>query len=212
MTSARQIAANRRNAQRSTGPRTKVGKDRSRRNALRHGLTSETVIASLEDRTEYKEFEAALFETFNPVTIVECELTARLASLLWRLRRAASIETGLFSIQAQIQREKQVERKLHNGIGLSVQRILKAAIKSAAPTTRSHNDPIHQPVSLPESGVPLDTPNTQSHGSFKHLSTARCFLRLANLNGDAIDRVGRYEARLWKQAAQLLLLLQFPRS
>ena len=45
MTSARQIAANRRNAAKSTGPKSAKGKERSRRNALRHGLTAETVIA-----------------------------------------------------------------------------------------------------------------------------------------------------------------------
>lgn len=49
MTLFRQIDANRRNALKSTGPSTDCGKRRSRRNALRHGLTAETVIATLED-------------------------------------------------------------------------------------------------------------------------------------------------------------------
>ena len=49
MTSYRQIEANRRNALRSTGPRTEAGKLQSRRNAVRHGLMAETVIDSLED-------------------------------------------------------------------------------------------------------------------------------------------------------------------
>jgi hypothetical protein len=43
MTSYRQVEANRRNALKSTGPRTEAGKQVSRRNALRHGLTAETV-------------------------------------------------------------------------------------------------------------------------------------------------------------------------
>ncbi len=49
MSSLRQIAANRRNALKSTGPITAEGKEHSRGNALRHGLTAETVIAALED-------------------------------------------------------------------------------------------------------------------------------------------------------------------
>ena len=48
MTSFRQIEANRRNAQLSTGPVTEVGKRKSRQNAVRHGLTAETVIDALK--------------------------------------------------------------------------------------------------------------------------------------------------------------------
>jgi hypothetical protein len=53
MTSPRQIVANRRNARLSTGPVTDEGKQRTRCNALRHGLTAETVIKSLEDTEDY---------------------------------------------------------------------------------------------------------------------------------------------------------------
>jgi hypothetical protein len=56
MASFSQIEANRRNALRSTGPKTEAGKRRSRRNAIRHGLTAETVIEVLEDPEDYKAF------------------------------------------------------------------------------------------------------------------------------------------------------------
>jgi hypothetical protein len=52
MTSFRQIDANRRNARKSTGPTTEEGKQRSRCNAVRHGLTAETVIGALESLIE----------------------------------------------------------------------------------------------------------------------------------------------------------------
>jgi hypothetical protein len=60
MISYRQIEANRRNALKSTGPSTETGKRQSRRNAVRHGLTAETVIGSLEDAEDYRAFEAAI--------------------------------------------------------------------------------------------------------------------------------------------------------
>jgi hypothetical protein len=60
MTSYRQIEANRRNAHKSTGPKTEAGKEASRRNGVRHGLTAETVIGALEDAEDYKAFEAAI--------------------------------------------------------------------------------------------------------------------------------------------------------
>jgi hypothetical protein len=100
MTSYRQIEANRRNALKSTGPKSEEGKQASRCNALRHGLTAETVIGSLEDAEDYKAFEAAITADYDAVSVVERELVLRLASILWRLRRATTMETGLFEIQA----------------------------------------------------------------------------------------------------------------
>ena len=100
MTSFRQIDANRRNARKSTGPTTKEGKERSRCNAVRHGLTAETVIGALEDAEDYEAFEAAIIADYDAQSAVERELVLRLASLLWRLRRATTMETGLFEIQA----------------------------------------------------------------------------------------------------------------
>src|SRR5262249_21705911 len=66
MTSARQQEANRRNALKSTGPRTLSGKLVSRRNALRHGLTAETLIEPLEDPKVYRAFEAAIVAEYVP--------------------------------------------------------------------------------------------------------------------------------------------------
>jgi hypothetical protein len=101
MTSLRQIESNRRNAQKSTGPKTDSGKQRASRNAIRHGLTAETVIQLLEDPEDYCAFELAVTADYDPATAVERELVLRLASLLWRLRRATSIETGLFWIRRE---------------------------------------------------------------------------------------------------------------
>lgn len=86
MSSFRQIDANRRNARLSTGPITEEGKKRSRRNAIRHGLTAETVIDALEDAEDYAAFEMAVTADYDAPSAVERELVLRLASLLWRLR------------------------------------------------------------------------------------------------------------------------------
>jgi hypothetical protein len=56
MSTFRQIEANRRNARKSTGPVTDEGRQQSRCNAVRHGLTAETVIGALEDAGDYLAF------------------------------------------------------------------------------------------------------------------------------------------------------------
>src|SRR5271154_6280518 len=96
MTSWRQFQANRRNALRSTGPRTEESQRTPRRTALRHGPTAETVIDGLEDSEDYRGFEAAIVADYDAETAVERELVLRLASLLWRLRPVLRLQTRLF--------------------------------------------------------------------------------------------------------------------
>src|SRR3954452_15721576 len=68
---------------------------------MRHGLTAETVICALEDAEDYEALEAAVIADYDAQSAVERELVLRLASLLWRVRRATTMETGLFQIQAK---------------------------------------------------------------------------------------------------------------
>jgi hypothetical protein len=95
MSSLKQIAANRRNALKSTGPKTLEGKERSRCNAVRHDLTVETVIASLEDAEDYQAFEATVIADYDAQTAVERELVLRLTNVLWRLRRTTGCRSNL---------------------------------------------------------------------------------------------------------------------
>src|SRR6516225_8427201 len=99
MTTEKQIAANRENAKKSTGPRTLDGRRKTRRNAFRHGLTAETLVEPVEDRAAYEALRAKINEDYRPATNLERQLVGRLVSLLWRLRRATAIEAGLLALQ-----------------------------------------------------------------------------------------------------------------
>ena len=66
----------------NTDPRSEEGKQQSRLNAVRHGLTAETVISALEDAEDYKAFEAAIIADYDVESAVERELVLRLASPL----------------------------------------------------------------------------------------------------------------------------------
>jgi hypothetical protein len=67
---------------------------------MRHGLTAGTAIQSLEDAEDYQAYELSVTADFDARTAVERELVLRLAGLLWRLRRATAIETGLLQIHS----------------------------------------------------------------------------------------------------------------
>jgi hypothetical protein len=117
MTSLKQMTANRLNALKSTGPRSADGKLRSRQNALRHGLTAETVITALEHAADYQALEASIMADHQPHSAIERELVSRLASVLWRLRRATSIETGLFQPRNRRKRPPSEDNRLRPAHG-----------------------------------------------------------------------------------------------
>src|SRR5262245_38001537 len=73
---------------------------RSRR-AWRDGLADQTVVREVEDIRAYRAFERLLIRSIDPRTAIELALGHRLANLLWRLRRASAIETGLFETQGE---------------------------------------------------------------------------------------------------------------
>mgnify|MGYP003375116097 CR=1 FL=1 len=78
----------------STGPRTKAGKARSSRNAMKHGLTSEQVLAPGEDLGELEAFTERLAASLAPVGEREALLVERVVSCAWRLRRVPRLEAA----------------------------------------------------------------------------------------------------------------------
>src|SRR5262245_50022438 len=84
-----------------TGNDMQSKRHRSRRRAWRDGLADQTVVQVLEDVRSYRAFERLLIRSIDPRTAIELALVHRLANLLWRLRRASAIETGLFETQGE---------------------------------------------------------------------------------------------------------------
>ncbi len=209
MTSFRQLEANRRNALRSTGPKTDEGKRRSRFNAVRHGLTAETVVGSLEDAEDYKAFEAIIIADYCAETAVARELVLRLASLLWRLRRATAIEKGLFELIAEARPETDPREVLN------VRRDLDDVVRSF----RSR-DKFGLPH-IPASATSADTADGrrkehqvgelhQVEADFARtiLQLTYSFLQLAKRDDGVFERLNRYEAALWRQTVQIVRMLQ----
>jgi hypothetical protein len=96
MTTERQIEANRRNAQKSTGPRTPEGKAKSARNATRHGLLSACPVLPQEDAEAYEQLRLNLHKELCPESQLETLLVNRIAAAQWRLGRIPALEAALF--------------------------------------------------------------------------------------------------------------------
>jgi hypothetical protein len=200
MTSPRQIAANQINARKSCGPKTEKGKLRSRRNAIRHGLTAKTVVGILESAEDYQQFEDAICADYHARSSVERELVTRLASLLWRLRRATAIETGLLQIQAKILQERKRQSNIEPEIPNILYRVFADRDPSITVVPRSPAEQLIIAGKIAESDASTDEAR-------KSMEFARCFLRITNIHDELLERLNRYESALWRQAREILCVI-----
>lgn len=146
-----------------------------------------------------KAFEAAIIGDYDAQSAVERELALRLASLLWRLRRATTMETGLFEIQAENVHEFRQTRQVHPDSRDIVNAMFGRADAVAFDRDRAPDEIANGKEAVPSFGTQATLDPTAE--------LARCFLRLANLPSCALDRLSRYEARLWRQLGQVLFTL-----
>ena len=178
---------------------------RSRRRAWRDGLADQTVVQNLEEVRAYRAFERALIGSADPRSVIELELVHRLASLLWRLRRAGAIETGLFELQGELlpARRQGASRARHQPGTPATQ----ANGHSKGPGSNGRD---HPPASDRER---LSTSLRPTRARWSNSrSMAQYFLRLSHLDPTLLDRLGAYEARLWRQAAQTIWTLDAMRK
>ena len=98
MVSEKRIEANRRNAQRSTGPRSIDGRARSSMNALRHGITGQVSIMNEEDRGAHDKFVQELITGLRPEGAVELQFASVIAEDFWRLQRILAVENDMLAL------------------------------------------------------------------------------------------------------------------
>jgi hypothetical protein len=180
---------------------------RSRRCAWHDGLADQTVVQNLEHVRSYRAFERTLIGSIDPRSLIELALVHRLASLLWRLRRACAIETGLFEMQCELLSA----RRRDPPRGLSQPGTLQSASGTnghgRGPGSNARDDP--SPSDQGKLSTSLHPPLAPWSNS---RTIAQCFLHLSNLDATLLDRVSSYEARLWRQAAQTIWTLEAMRQ
>jgi hypothetical protein len=112
MTSDKKAEANRRNALKSTGPKTPEGKAAVRLNALKHGLLSQAVLLPGEDEEALRELGQNLKVELQPVGELESLFVDRIISAYWRLRRLGRVEAGIFAWELY----GELERRAHEEV------------------------------------------------------------------------------------------------
>ena len=199
MTSFRQLDANRRNARKSTGPNTEEGKQRSRCNAVRHRRDGNRRAGRCR---RLQSLRSSDYADYDAQSSVERELVLRLASLLWRLRRATTMETGLFEIQADDLNAFEQARQVHPTSREVVYALFRHSdhFNDDSASRGVANETEAGPRFASDALEPVVPPGPNAE-------LARCFLHLANLPSHALDRLSRYEATLWRQVRQILIAL-----
>ena len=91
-------AINRENARHSTGPRTPEGKKRASLNAMRHGLTGQTIVSPKDDLSSYLDFTQRFHNDLQPKGAIESQLVQTIADNSWRLNRARVYENNMLTI------------------------------------------------------------------------------------------------------------------
>ncbi len=105
MSSLRQLEANRRNSQLSTGPRTPEGKAISRFNALKSGINSKAQVIPGEDPAELEAMAAGYHRDWAPTTYLERFLVDSLVRADWLLQRLSRLEAELWAHEMESARK-----------------------------------------------------------------------------------------------------------
>ena len=157
------------------------------------------MIDALEDAEDYAAFEMAVTADYDAQSAVERELVLRLASLLWRLRRATAIESGLFKIQAKHLLQFRQRRQAHQERPKIIDSTYRNGFASEEDMQQDDDEPSSSTLDpSPHCAEPADPSD----------DLTRSFVRLTNLPTYPLDRLSRYEATLWRQACQILFTLQ----
>ena len=117
MATEKQAEANQQNAEKSTGPKTKEGKEIAKLNAVKHGILSDAVVITKGEGQERKEaylrLHDGLRDYFKPDGAMEDALVEQVAVTLWRKRRVLRFELGCLRKQLDRYVENYAERKNH---------------------------------------------------------------------------------------------------
>src|SRR6202790_533329 len=166
MATLKQFEANRRNSQKSTGPKTPEGKSAVSMNALRHGLRARTVVLPGEDPTEFHQLCNDLESEWTPQSRTEQFYVEQMAVSQWKLTRMEVVEVNIFkdtdakSQLSMLDRLWQAECRLERSFARA-QRELERLQKSRRQPVQPPEDPA--PAQAAEAPSDIRNPTSEIH-------------------------------------------------
>ena len=224
--SEKQLAANRANAQRSTGPRTPEGSARSRWNALTHGALAKAIIpfslVPYESRQAFDELLSVLCEEFAPASAIEELLVERIAVSYWRLARLVRAEAAAIASRQEnraCDEARQAAQYAYSSIQpytYSLEKQVKSLVGAMRNKRELRSLMIEQYPDLAEADdkqlftaaqAHLSALEEQSAAQQKRLESAQCDQRCIPTLDDAFQ-FARYETTLERQLYRALDALE----
>jgi hypothetical protein len=197
MASEKQVRANRRNALKSTGPKTPEGKSAVRLNATTHGLRSQEVLLPGEDPEALKELDENLRAELKPVGELENLFVDGIVAAHWRLRRLRQVEAGIFSweLYGELLERAKGEAKTYE------RNSLQDFVESQyGPDTRITDEQKHQEALSKAQEL-------KAKQDAETATLGRTFIRDAD-QANAFSKLSRYETAIWRSLYKALHELQ----
>ena len=193
MTSEKQVQANRRNALKSTGPKTPEGKAAVRLNANKHGLRSQEVLLPGEDEEALKELDENLRAELQPVGELENLFVDGIVAAHWRLRRLRRVEAGIFSWELYGELRERAQEEAHTYEWSA----LDDALRSPEQITdeQKHQEALSKAQEM------------KAKQDAETATLGRTFIRDAD-QANAFSKLSRYETAIWRSLYKALHELQ----
>ena len=204
MTSEKQVQANRRNALKSTGPKTPEGKAAVRLNANKHGLRSQEVLLPGEDAEALKELDENLRAELKPVGEQENLLVDGIVAAHWRLRRLRRVEAGIFAWELYGELAKRARQEVdkysrtETEVMLGGQKLdceLETVTKTTITDKQKHQEAVKTAREM------------ESVRNAEPATLGLTFIRDSN-GSNAFSKLSRYETGIWRSLYKALHELQ----
>ena len=192
MTSEKQAQANRRNALKSTGPKTPEGKAAVRLNANKHGLRSQEVLLPGEDEEALKELDENLRAELQPLGELENLLVDGIIAAHWRLRRLRRVEAGIFTWELYGELAERAQQEAHT---------YEWSVLDALGSPEQITDEQKHQKALSRAQ------EMKAKQDAETATLGRTFIRDAD-KANAFSKLSRYETAIWRSLYKALHELQ----